>query len=946
MPRLRVVYLSSNRAAKDAISYITDEGKALGQRFYNLPNDTKAAAMILEAERWRSGRDHSLLHLVLAFPDGADVDVRSGFAYLKALLDECGLGSHRGMAAAHAGRPHIHAIISRVDGRGRLASRIRDMVEVNRDLERRFAIGDTQARAQPLPAAVVNAETWEGELSFNRYLIGLPWPQAHKDVSRDVDVLLARLGIERLRSGQGWRLERRTKDGRIYRAKASTVIPKAVRELLREPEPTGIAVAPELAYETLRERGVLVLPEVHRHERFEEAQAAQERSAKGLGYWVRRLSRTPPTWTEEDRAPMYLLTRTESGWSAPPAIDDATRARFARELAENPRGFHEDGIIVAADPLTARVHAVINDDQHHKLFGGEGYAIALAGQIDAQLPIEWQDGPERRVLLINGRDYKIPFDKPGVKAQGPVLFLIGKDLTQLLDAALHAWARHERSELGARAEHRLGVVTGGIAPYEIAPPASELERDTISPSEDAPGPSLDGLFTARESDEPDTIAPAAPPIRTNGAAPNLTEAQGTLLGLWRTYLRGLGIGEERITALIDSQRDAIAARSATLESMHRLGATDIAHSLQAVDGLDSVTTEADVVLSLARAETGVPILSAAEFAFAPPEEFRDALRATIANDALGMQRHALPLGARALSFHRLLPAAEVLVPDFNDASGKGPRYKGFVVADDATRTMTTVLYDEERGYVFDRSKPSYADDALRYALLLAAAQDDGAVTMGGSNSFKGRVVQLAVELGITVTNDRGRIARLGNEAQERQARYPQARSEDGHERALAVARDLGIPTLDPATLEDQRLTVLRAGTLEMNGTVTLAHNSAGELVAVSVPIPAQSLGPETTLDITRVNGELHVEMQPVEERAEPKAREARPERTVFDGKGRPLCTRCGKPWTDSTNCGCGYHEKPGTKVRHERDSSEGERSPFDDDDRYERGRSTGRTIER
>ncbi|TAM92349.1 hypothetical protein EPN42_01250 [bacterium] len=924
-PILKVHFLTNRRAAQAAIDYITDDHKALGQRYWNLPHSTLEAAAVLERERWRSAREGSLLHVVLAFPDGASIDVASAFTYLRALLTYAGLASQQAMAAAHAGRPHLHCILSRVDPRGRLLPlRIHELVARNRELAARYAWSGTRDRERPLPADIVNAETWEGHLSFTRYLRGLPWPEpSDPDPSRAVDALLARVGVTRVRVGAGWRLER-IANGHTYRAKASVAIPADLRRVLVDPEPTRITVEPNLTYETLRSRGTLVLPPVRTHVHYPQAQVEQARSAKGLGYWLRRMQPLPSTWTAEDRIPMIVLTRPATGgpWRCVNGIDDtAGLAELARRLDATPHGFLDspdpEGVvdslspdhqfIVAPNPLAARALAALID-QHALMPMHNGLTVALGGTLDAPLVPEWSQGDNgdpRHQLSAPGspKPFRLDLDAPW-SHHGPWFVLTAPSQNSLLERATEIW--NQREQLGAIPSQRLATITRGITPVDrplerpqsertplndspTAPATDRAPQDAVAPGHppiDQPAhpgqESLSDIIAPGESPEsadhetPNVIAPAAEHADSqdgagatlNGAPhanriPDQSETRtgplpkgaDPLLALWERYLRGCGLSDDRIDQLLKAQRDAIAGRAAALSSMHRMGATDFASRLRAISKLAPVLTLADGHLAIARAETGIPFLDPSHFAFAPPEEYRDAVRALPLRTALGLQKGNALIGMDALALHSLAPATLVTLPNPDDP--RGAQLNGFAVADEDTRSTTTVLYDPRRGYVFDRSAPAYAKDALRYAILLAATQDDGAITLSGTREFQERVAHLAIDLGITVTNDRHRIARLEQEAQTRLAHHPTRRTENAYERALAAAHDLGIAALNPATCQDQRLTVLAVGSATAGDTLTLATTSNGQLLAA--PLPANKmLLPGKAIDVSRRDGQLLV----------------------------------------------------------------------------------------
>lgn len=482
MPALRVRLLRNSRRAKDGIAYTTDDGKALGQRYRNLPNQTDGAAAKLEYDRWLTGRDETLAHIILGFTDGDSISVGDAFFYYQLLLTIAQLNDLSGAAAAHAGRPHIHDIISRRTPDGRLAPiDVYKLREIDQHLARAFGFDYRPDREHALGSTVVNGETWDGNLYFTSYLRSLPWPKAtDPDVSRKVDMLTDRVGVTRVRAGRGWRFERATADGKTYRAKAVNVLPKEIRALLKDYAKTGVELEPQLAYETLRDRGMLLLPEIRNNPRFEEAQAANRERAKGLGYWVRRLSPPiPPTWTEEDRTPMFVISRRngERRWTQALDLTNAQRAELQRTLdlgnATAMVATPDVTYVASTTALGARIAAEF--DYNFESVDGL-YAKAIGGPLDARLEGVWSDSGKPNVLLFTPKG-EAPIEvayreDDAVHVNGPWLFVVGAH--EKYEAAFKTLA--ERTD--AAVAHRVQVLSHGIDPLGNAL-SQTLSREQI-----------------------------------------------------------------------------------------------------------------------------------------------------------------------------------------------------------------------------------------------------------------------------------------------------------------------------------------------------------------------------------------------------------------------------------------------------------------------------------
>lgn len=414
MPALRVVMLSSARQAKKLIDYIFEPGKILGRRMNGLPEEPRAAANVLEHERWRAGlRAGAMMHMIVSFPDGTPVTVTEAFDYWDRLMKRAGLANQPSAVAAHEGRPHLHGAISRVLEDGTLLPvRIDRLVELERELSAYYGLDALGPRNEPIPATVVNAETWEGTLSFTRYLKMLPWPKPSESSAVEwasIEALLTKADVRVVRTRGGWRLEHPDGNGGFYRAKASRCLPDVARHLLRAFEPPDFGRSP-LGYRALLAEGRIVLPVIKRGDRWEEVQAANQRSAKGLGYWHRRLTLPDPTWTADDfdRSPrsdnLRRRRRSEDSMitfamTGDPDIDERVHEQcedkaFLLDLEEN----------LAKVPTTKRIIA-----EREVFFGRDHLALLIRKATSRQAEVLMPGVPARRSIVswkYDGREIR------------------------------------------------------------------------------------------------------------------------------------------------------------------------------------------------------------------------------------------------------------------------------------------------------------------------------------------------------------------------------------------------------------------------------------------------------------------------------------------------------------------------------------------------------------
>lgn len=433
MAVLRVNLLSHNRKSAQVIGYVVEDYKILGRRSWNLNGNDAIAARLFEHDRWRSGNpDRALLHIVLSFSDGTPVSVPQAFDYFERLIQGTDLERQPTVVAAHEGRPHLHAIVSRVGDDGELVPiRITKLVERERELALRYGLDVLKDRRRPLPAAVLNAETWEGHLAFARYIRVLPWPErsASDKADRDASAALLRgVGISVTRVGRGWRLSHLYRE-KTYHAKASVCIPPAWQDLLQEQ-----TAQPDCAhgYGALREAGKLILPQIKRGHRYREVVAANDRSAKGLGYWHRRLAPPAPTWTaaqNESRGPqMIAFLRTGD-----PELDEQLSARLDAVNHETVDAALVQGLRADLERVETTRRMI---DGKQILFARDELALAIrqaAEMADRTMdwtPAEGVPGPCRAFVLFgdvnelarikNAHKQELPFgDEPSFEFFGP-----------------------------------------------------------------------------------------------------------------------------------------------------------------------------------------------------------------------------------------------------------------------------------------------------------------------------------------------------------------------------------------------------------------------------------------------------------------------------------------------------------------------------------------------
>ncbi|HTV73186.1 MAG TPA: hypothetical protein VME66_05750 [Candidatus Acidoferrales bacterium] len=342
MPVLRVNFLVATRKARNVIGYVVEDAKVLGRRSWNLPvNDDVGAARLLEFDRQRARKpDKALMHLVLSFPDGTCLTPTDAFEYFDRLRSSTALAGLPTVAAAHTGRPHLHAVISRVAPSGRLIPiPIPDLLERERELALQYGLSPTAPRQRPMPASIVNARKWEGHYTFADYMRAFPWPEPTGNLDADraaISSLLTRVGVAVVSVNGGWRL-RHEYGGREDRAKASVVVPPALRHALT---PLSAELNHPRGYGALRAAGKLVMPKIKNGPRYAEVVEANERSAKGLGYWDLRLSEPPPTWVEPG---------SDSNWSAIGEHSPAVIKRAPVEGSEERVASNNDGTAVGND---------------------------------------------------------------------------------------------------------------------------------------------------------------------------------------------------------------------------------------------------------------------------------------------------------------------------------------------------------------------------------------------------------------------------------------------------------------------------------------------------------------------------------------------------------------------------------------------------------------------
>lgn len=343
MPVIRYRSCTLTRVGRDPVAYVTDGGKAAAVESRRILHPDRAYDALRDVAARAHGNTKPLAHLVISWPSDEHPTIPDALTYAKEVLKLVGLYANQWIAAAHADAPHKHVHI--------IASRINpisfDLTSSKQIYERIFEHTNTLAVKhgyRPIdvpfkmrPRNSGDAEVWNGRRSFYAFLEQRLREAAPRSWD-DLDRILARAGVVRVRAHGGWRFEDRSHPEKVWRARASQLGLRPERLLSwGEPPPTGEPDPDADTYWHFLERDESLTPFALSHPRLRDYFAAQRDgdSVGRIGYFLRRghTRLTPPLVTRPLTEREHTVATTPSAPNRDPVVDEELAAAQERERA-------------------------------------------------------------------------------------------------------------------------------------------------------------------------------------------------------------------------------------------------------------------------------------------------------------------------------------------------------------------------------------------------------------------------------------------------------------------------------------------------------------------------------------------------------------------------------------------------------------------------------------
>ena len=209
MPSIRVRSRLGRNAADDIAAYIRDSAKAIDSRRSHLVISEKTAPIEM-AILSSVGRAYDpLWHIVISWPKEDNVDSCTALDTVERLFEYLGAKESLWIAAAHGDTDHrhVHALICRVDPNTHKtllrSHALRDMRNFRIAIEKEHAWTITTKSASPITPKAIDAEVWNGEMSFMRWLQGALAQVAPTSWST-LDAALSAIGAARVPRKSGF----------------------------------------------------------------------------------------------------------------------------------------------------------------------------------------------------------------------------------------------------------------------------------------------------------------------------------------------------------------------------------------------------------------------------------------------------------------------------------------------------------------------------------------------------------------------------------------------------------------------------------------------------------------------------------------------------------------------------------------------------------------------
>ena len=300
MPTIRLRSQLGAGAVRALDAYVRSADKAAAVHMSDAILSPRSAADEM-AVLARMGRTRfPLWHFVLSWPAHDPIDTTTGLETAAQLVRALDLDGTQWIAAAHgdAAHRHVHLIVNRVDPhthRTRAPQRIAPQIIAFRaQLEQTGEHSPRVSRdAMKLPARAMDAEIWNGDVTFMGWLRGELSTSGPASWA-ELDAQLGALGVVRQVRRSGFVFIDRT-GTRSYGVRASMVGfgPHTVGAWGPAPAPPGLPVRERLSYGELLALGALRSPLVPAHlERLRDRWIYERRHRPGtaaqFGKWVRR----------------------------------------------------------------------------------------------------------------------------------------------------------------------------------------------------------------------------------------------------------------------------------------------------------------------------------------------------------------------------------------------------------------------------------------------------------------------------------------------------------------------------------------------------------------------------------------------------------------------------------------------------------------------------------
>lgn len=298
---VRITYdtIHMNAAPQATIKYIADAAKAAQVVYHGFIGDglrTAAAEMRSVYERAARG-SRPLAHLVVSWAKGEDQPLPDdALRIARRVLKKIGLDDHQWVAAAHADSQyrHVHILVNRVDPRtGELRGKEflgYTFDELRDELETEFPTMSGPLQTHAPSAGANDAETWNGQISAQRWLRDYLRSQRIGTLA-DLDAALARRRFERVPHKGGFLFVDSDHPGGPLRLRASKCGFGPDRmKALGSGDRDSAAIAAEDTYEAFLEREESLTPFAKNHPELAAWRRAKARgeSVGQLGYYLRR----------------------------------------------------------------------------------------------------------------------------------------------------------------------------------------------------------------------------------------------------------------------------------------------------------------------------------------------------------------------------------------------------------------------------------------------------------------------------------------------------------------------------------------------------------------------------------------------------------------------------------------------------------------------------------